>query len=734
MRCPPRPTRCLAAATLVALCLAVPCVAQVASRPAVMWIDPSGVNGAPGDVRPEGAGPGTTFRFVHESSSGTSPKFEVEDERGTRWKVKLGEEARAETAAASLLRAVGYQVDEDFYLDTMTVVGLTRLARGRQYVGPGGIVLGARLERVVAPAPSRTWSWFANPFTGTREFNGLRVMMALINNWDLKSVNNETGDLPGGDGRYRVADLGATFGRTGNSLVRSKSNEVDYASAPFIARVSETTVDFVLHSRPYLLSLFSLRNYRARTQMERTVRRIPIEDARWIGVRLSQLAPAAIEQVFRDAGYAPDEVDIYSRGVLTRIAQLRYLAPAPLSGVTTEPPATHAPDTISSLMRCQADRCQQVPAREHVTPVRLATTYARAIIGGFEQGAGLGGGVQVTTAGMLPFLEVRAAALTSTQLFRRLEVEALVPFVWSSRQHVSFRAIDLHRDVDFASLGAETAADVQTHFALAQRSYQGTFTRDLAPHLQGGAYAQMASTLTSPGRATSDPRIGTGFSNLACGTTERCLPGFLARTRILSYGAYLAFDNRDDSVGLTRGVNVYARAADARGLDAHAEEPTYGWLDTEVDARVYIPLGSPRTSLLARSRLQFKTPKAGDQQIPFYDLSSLGGRTSLRGYHSYRFRANNAALLSSEVQRTIRTFSPARGLDLLVSADAGQVWGDNRLTIDQSTTPSRFSRHNWHAGVGAGVQFRYSRHFAARLEISRSHERTFTYAAVARGF
>ena len=37
---------------------------------------------------------------------------------------------------------------------------------------------------------SGTWSWHHNPFVGTREFNGLRVMMALLNNWDLKDENN----------------------------------------------------------------------------------------------------------------------------------------------------------------------------------------------------------------------------------------------------------------------------------------------------------------------------------------------------------------------------------------------------------------------------------------------------------------------------------------------------------------------------------------------------------------
>ena len=78
--------------------------------------------------------PGSSLRFIEESESGTSPKFEVEDEHGVRWKVKLGEEAKSETAATRLLWAAGYVVDEDYYRPGIRVVGLPRLARGQEFV------------------------------------------------------------------------------------------------------------------------------------------------------------------------------------------------------------------------------------------------------------------------------------------------------------------------------------------------------------------------------------------------------------------------------------------------------------------------------------------------------------------------------------------------------------------------------------------------------------------------
>jgi len=315
--------------TLVAICLSPPILAQQGSHPRVIWHDRGNLAtldlvGGPGG---EDHAPGHDLRFLGESADGTSPKFEVEDEHGTKWKVKLGEEARAETAATHLLWAAGYVVDEDYYRPGITVHGLTQLARGQEFVSPEGVVTGARLEREVERGSSATWSWYDNPFIGTREFNGLRVMMALINNWDLKDVNNRVFDTGGGS-EYGVTDLGATFGRTGNSITRSKGVPKDYLDSRFIDEVTPTHVDFVMQSRPFFPLVFHLPSYRSRTRMESIVKHVPIADARWIGDRLGQLSPNQIRDCFRAAGFAPDEIEMYAQVVLERIAALKNLHPA----------------------------------------------------------------------------------------------------------------------------------------------------------------------------------------------------------------------------------------------------------------------------------------------------------------------------------------------------------------------------------------------------------------------
>jgi hypothetical protein len=264
--------------------------------------------------------PGTNFKFIKESSAGTAPKFVVEDENGIRWKVKLGEEVKSETAATRLVWAAGYFVNDDYYRPQIHVQGLKRLARGQEFVS-GGTVTSVRLERESKSDDSEGWSWYENPFTGTRELNGLKVMMALLNAWDLKQINN--GSV---DGQYGVTDLGASFGQTGNSFTRTKGVMKDYAAATFIDVVTPTYVDFVMHSRPFLLSFFSnFRNYRFRTRMESVVKRIPIADVRWIGNQLGQLSTEQIRDSFRTAGFSTVEIDGYTRVVMQRIAALKKL-------------------------------------------------------------------------------------------------------------------------------------------------------------------------------------------------------------------------------------------------------------------------------------------------------------------------------------------------------------------------------------------------------------------------
>ena len=302
---------------------------NAANLPLVIWRDPGDVAslnllyGAGG--KEHAPDPNGKFTFVKEDAKGTSPKFEVTDDQGVHWKVKLGQEPQSETAATRLLWAAGYFVDEDYYLAEFKVTNVPKLHRGGKFVSADGTVQGARLERKSKETKNLgTWDWFDNPFLDRQEFNGLRVMMALLNNWDLHAYNNSVYEV-GGERRYLVSDVGATFGKTGNNFARSKSVLKDYANSKFVEKGTPEFVDFEMDSRPFAVSAINVSNYKTRTRMESITKHIPRADAKWLAQRLSQLSEEQIRDSFRAAGYTTEEVEGYTRAVQKRIAELNAL-------------------------------------------------------------------------------------------------------------------------------------------------------------------------------------------------------------------------------------------------------------------------------------------------------------------------------------------------------------------------------------------------------------------------
>jgi hypothetical protein len=297
---------------------------------AMVWTEP-------GDIRSRGLfyGPGgkdgqpqPPFTFEDEDRKGTSPKFHVRDARGEKWTVKLGVEARPETAAARLLWAVGYFANTNYYLNELRVSGMpAELSRGMEFVDKSGKVIQARLQRKPGK-DTKKWSWRKNPLRGTREFNGLRVMMALLHNWDLKDDNNARyEDKHTCREVYYVTDLGASFGTTGKSYTEklSKDNFDAYRNARFLAKVTPEYVSFNFPTHPALYRIFNFPAFINDMRMRWIGRRIPRQDVKWIASLLSQLTPQQIHDAFRAAGYPPEKVDDYSQVFQARIAELAKL-------------------------------------------------------------------------------------------------------------------------------------------------------------------------------------------------------------------------------------------------------------------------------------------------------------------------------------------------------------------------------------------------------------------------
>jgi hypothetical protein len=303
---------------------------QKLNLPASIWHDPGDiasldlVNGAGGAEH--APSPDAKYAFDKEDMNGTSPKFYVKDDGGAKWLAKVGQEPKTETAAARLLWAMGYFTDEDYFVPTIHVSGMSKMKRGSKDIAADGTVTNVRLKRE-GPGLKKiqNWDWYNNPFLGTREFNGLRVMMALINDWDLTAVNNKV-YATDTERHYLVSDLGASFGKTGSVSTRSKGSLKDYADSKFIRDRKIDTVSFEMRTRPFpLFAPFERKNYEKRSRMEQIEDNIPTADAQWIGSQLAKLSPQQISDAFRVAGFSADQVEGYTRAVQKRIADLNQI-------------------------------------------------------------------------------------------------------------------------------------------------------------------------------------------------------------------------------------------------------------------------------------------------------------------------------------------------------------------------------------------------------------------------
>lgn len=275
--------------------------------------------------------PVAPFTFLDEGKNGTNPKFDVSDANGTKWRCKLGDEARPEVVASRLLWAVGYYVNDDYLLPVARVDKI-KMKRGSNLI-ENDSVENVRFSR--KPGGQKkigTWEWKKNPFYGTREFNGLRVMMAVMNNWDLKDENNSVyQNSKVGDQIFLINDVGATFGSNGLAFSKShaKGNVEHFKDSKFIIRINGDTLDFGTPKAPTSVLLLTAGAnagyYNKRKALEWIGQDIPVTDARWMGSLLGQLSHQQIFDAFRAGNFPVQAINEYVSVVESRIAELKAL-------------------------------------------------------------------------------------------------------------------------------------------------------------------------------------------------------------------------------------------------------------------------------------------------------------------------------------------------------------------------------------------------------------------------
>jgi hypothetical protein len=281
--------------------------AAAAAPAPVLWRDPGAVERL--DLRYGSGGPElrprAPFTYMGKDDSGSTRKIRVRDAAGRRWVVKFGEEARPDTFASRIAWAAGYYTSVNYFVPRGYVRGYGRFAAGR-------FQLRSRSPEYLDGV---SWSWERNPFVGTPQLNGLKVVMMLLSNWDSKDSrdawrgSNNSVFREGGRHLYFVDDWGASMGRAGACLFsRSKWDVRDYLkqSPKFIREVKGGEIEW---------------GYKG-THRGSIAEDIRIIDVRWIMRYLGRLTDAQLRAGLLSSGATPREAALYTKALRYRIRQL----------------------------------------------------------------------------------------------------------------------------------------------------------------------------------------------------------------------------------------------------------------------------------------------------------------------------------------------------------------------------------------------------------------------------
>lgn len=245
------------------------------------------------------------IEFIKEEKGGHNKKYRIKDGSGKVWVAKLGREAQPETAAVRLVWSLGYKTEVNYLVPSINIPGKGTFKNVRLEARPDDI---ERLEE---------WKWKSNPFVGTRELQGLKMMMVFMTNWDVLDLQNKILDV-GSENHYIVSDLGSTFGRLGNNNIpviyrfgRKVGNPKAYAKTRFVKEVEDGEVTLAYKGKNR--SLF---------------KGFTVDDAKWLADRLAQLSDKQIGDAFRAANYSTADVAIYTNAVRRKIVELQRAAGA----------------------------------------------------------------------------------------------------------------------------------------------------------------------------------------------------------------------------------------------------------------------------------------------------------------------------------------------------------------------------------------------------------------------
>jgi hypothetical protein len=252
-----------------------------------------------------------------------------------------------------------------------------------------------------------------------------------------------------------------------------------------------------------------------------------------------------------------------------------------------------------------------------------------------------------------------------------------------------------YTQLNFFGLGPDSSPETRTTYRLKDTLFELVAGYQLSRRLAVTARAGYLDSTVLPGTNEDFPATQDLFD-------EASAPGLTRQPDYWLLTGQVFLDLRDEPGNPHRGGMLAAQIT--RYEDRKSSGFRFDRLG--VDARGYVPLGSPQRVLALRAYLARDDAAAGSQ-VPFYLQEFLGGSHTLRGYDNFRFRGTELLLLQAEYR-----WEAVPAIELLLFTDTGKVASEEGelRTSDYKT--------DW----GVGVRFKSFKAVMMRLDVAWGDE------------
>ena len=175
-----------------------------------------------------------------------------------------------------------------------------------------------------------SWAWNDNPFLGTAELSGLKIVVMLLSNWDAKDRRDVARGSntavfeyrvprwehrpprwprPKWEARYLITDWGGAMGKWGRTIVtrgRWDPDGFEAQTPQFVTGVADGVVSF---------------GYRGQRTAD-VAADIPATHARWLFAIARGLSERQLVDGLQASGATDDEAPRFARALVARIRQL----------------------------------------------------------------------------------------------------------------------------------------------------------------------------------------------------------------------------------------------------------------------------------------------------------------------------------------------------------------------------------------------------------------------------